>query len=72
MLLGVGDEIGRQVAAIELHALDDVQRGLCGLGLLDGDHALVADFLDRIGDQLADRGVIVSRNRGDLRLLRRS
>ena len=27
-LLGVGDEVGREVAAVELHALDDVEFGL--------------------------------------------
>jgi hypothetical protein len=26
-LLGVGDEVGRDVAAVELHALDDVELG---------------------------------------------
>ena len=26
--LGVGDEVRREVAAVELHALDDVERGL--------------------------------------------
>ena len=27
-LLGVGDEVGREVAAVELHAFDDVELGL--------------------------------------------
>ena len=54
-LLGVGDEVGREIAAVELHALDDVELGLGGLGLLDRDHALVADLLHRLGDHLADR-----------------
>ena len=27
-LLGVGDEVGREIAAVELHALDDVELGL--------------------------------------------
>src|SRR5258707_217060 len=30
-LLRIGDEIGREIAAIELHALDDVELGLGGL-----------------------------------------
>ena len=32
--LGVGDEVGRQVAAVELHALDDFERRVEALGLL--------------------------------------
>ena len=37
-----------------------------GLGLLDRDHALVADLLHRVGDHLADRLVAVGRDRADL------
>ena len=58
--LRVGDEVGRYEAAVELHALDDIQRGLRGLGLLDRNDAFAADLLDSIGDQLANRRVIVS------------
>ena len=65
-LLGVGDEIGREIAAVELHALDDVELGLEALGLLDRDDALVADLLHRVGDHLADRVVAVGRDRADL------
>ena len=53
-LLGIGDEIGREIAAVELHALDDVGLGLEALGLLDRDHAFVADLLHRLGDFFAD------------------
>ena len=60
-LLGVGDEVGREVAAVELHALDDLEFGLERLGFLDRDHALVADLLHRLGDHLADRRVAVRR-----------
>jgi hypothetical protein len=38
----VGDEIGRKVAAVELHALDDIELGLQALGFLDGDDSLLA------------------------------
>ena len=65
-LLGIGDEVGRQIAAIELHALDDVELGLGALGLLDGDHALVADLLHRLGDHLADGGIAIGGDRPDL------
>ena len=49
-LLGVGDEIGGDVAAVELHAFDDFQLGLEALGLLHRDHALIADLLHRFRD----------------------
>ena len=65
-LLSIGDEIGRQVAAIELHPFHDFELGIGGLGLLDRDHALVADLLHRVGDHLADLLVAVGRDRGDL------
>ena len=66
-LLGVGDEVGREIAAVELHALDDVELGLEALGLFDRDDALVADLLHRLGDHLADRLVAVGGDRADLR-----
>ena len=57
---------GDEVAAVELHALDDVEFGLGGLGFLDGDDTLVADLLHGVGDHLADRGFAVGRNGADL------
>ena len=68
-LLGVGDEIGRHVAAVELHALDDVEFGLHALGFLDRDDALVADLLHRLGDHLADLGLAIGGDCADLRRL---
>src|SRR5579883_3475445 len=65
-LLGVGDEVGREIAAVELHALDDLELRLEALGLLDRDHALVADLVHRLGDHLADLDLAVGRNRADL------
>ena len=53
-LVGIGDEVRRDVAAVELHALDDVELGLKALGLLDRDDALVADLLHRLGEEVAD------------------
>ena len=66
-LVGVGDEVGRQVAAIELHAFDDIEFGFGGLRLLDGDHALIADLLHRLRDHRAHGSVAIGRNRADLR-----
>jgi hypothetical protein len=65
-LVGVGDEVGGDIAAIELHALDHVEFGLQALGLFDRDHALVADFLHGIGEELADLGVTVGGDGADL------
>ena len=65
-LVRVGDEVGREVAAVELHAFDDFELGLGGLGFLDGDDALVADLLHRFGDHLADRLIAIAGNRADL------
>ena len=60
-------EIRRQVAAIELHPFDDVQRGLDGLGFFNRDDAVLADFLHGFGNDVADRGIIVGGNGRDLR-----
>ena len=69
--LGVGHEVGRQVPAVELHALDDFQRRFGGLGFLDGDDTLVADLLHRLGDIVADLLFAVGRDRADLGNFRR-
>src|SRR5258706_11265455 len=53
-LVGIGDEIGRDVAAVELHAFDDFQLGLEALGLFHRDDAFIADFRHGFGDHLAD------------------
>src|SRR6267143_303519 len=65
-LVGVGDEVGRDVSAVELHALDDVEFGLQRLGFLDRDDALVADLLHGIRKELADLGVAVGGDGADL------
>ena len=43
--LGVGDEVGRDVAAVELHSLGNLELILDGLALLDCDDTLLADLL---------------------------
>src|SRR5690606_803844 len=65
-LVRAGDEVGRQVAAVELHALDDVDGGFGGLGFFDGDDAFVADLGHGLGDQVADFSVAVGRDGADL------
>ena len=65
--LRIGNEVRRQIAAIELHAFDYVQLRFEGLRLFDGDDAILADFLHRFGNDLADGLVVVRRDRAHLR-----
>src|SRR5690606_246226 len=65
-LLGIGYEVARQVAAVELHAFNDIELGLGGLGFLDGDHTLVADLLHGLGDHVADFLLAIGGDSADL------
>src|SRR5262249_28916920 len=56
-LVGVGNEVRRDVAAVELHTFDYLEFGLERLRLFDGDHSLVANFLHGVGNKAADLGV---------------
>ena len=69
-LLGIGHEIGREIAAIELHALDDFEIGIEALGFLDRNDAFISDFLHRLGNQFTDLTVVIGRDGADLRDLR--
>ena len=64
--LGVGDEVGGEVAAVELHAFDHFERGLHRAGFLDGDDAVLADLLHGLGDDAADLLVVVGADGADL------
>ena len=55
LALRVGDEVGVDVALVEAHALGELELGAERLRLLDGDDAFLADLVDRLGDQRADR-----------------
>ena len=66
LLVLIGDEVGREEAAIELHAFDDFDRRLAAAAFVDGDDAVFADLGERVGQHVADRGVVVARDRGDL------
>src|SRR5690606_21171799 len=55
--VGVGDEVGRDVALVEAHTLGELQFEPEGVALLDGDDAFLADLVHRLGDDLADSGV---------------
>ena len=63
--LGVSDEVRREVALVELHALGEVQLERSGRGLFDRDDAVLADLVERLGDELADRAVL-GRDGGDV------
>ena len=58
----IRDEVRREVAAVELHPLHDLELGLKRLRLFDSDDAILADLLHCFRDDVADGVVIV---RGD-------
>ena len=55
--LVVRGEVRRDVALVELHALDGVDVDAEGLGLLDGDDAVLANDLHGLGNLVADVGI---------------
>src|SRR5258707_9285230 len=65
--LRIGDEVGREVAAVKLHTFDYFERRLHGFGLFHGDDAVLADLLHGFGDDAADLLVVVGGNGADLR-----
>ena len=64
--LGIGHEIGREIAAVELHTFDGVELGHHGLGLFHRDYAILADLLHGFGDDVADGLVAVGGNGANL------
>src|SRR5436305_3166 len=68
--LRVGDEVRRDVALVEAHALDELELEAEGVALLDGDDAFLADLVHGLGDRRDDRLVARgdARRRGDLLL----
>src|SRR5256714_13629169 len=60
--LWISDEVGRQVAAVKLHAFDYFQRRFHGARLFHGDHAVLADLLHGFGDDAADLLVVIGGN----------
>src|SRR5699024_6582936 len=67
LALLVVDEIRAQVAAVALHAFDDVQLVFQRLAFFDRDHAFLADLLHGLGDDVADVAVGVGGDGADLR-----
>ena len=61
--------MGRDIAAVELHALDEFEFGFERRPVLDSDHAVIADPLHGVGEAAADLPVAVGRDGADLRNL---
>src|SRR3569623_1899106 len=53
-VLLVVDEVGRQIAAVELHAFHHVDLVVEARAFFDGDDAFFADLVHGVGDDLAD------------------
>ena len=64
--LGVGGEIRGDVALIEAHALSDLEFGLHGLALFEGNHTFLANLVHGIGNHLADFFIVASGDGADL------
>ena len=62
LALGVGREIGGDVALVKAHAFDEVHVHAEGLALFNGNDAVLADLVDGVGDHLAD--LVVGRGDG--------
>ena len=57
LALRIGYEVRRLVALVELHTFDELKVHPERIGLLHGDHSVLADLVDRLGDHLADSRV---------------
>ncbi len=62
----IGDEVGRDVAAIDLHPLDDIEFGCQGFRFFNGDYPVGGDFFHRFGNHFADFFVVTGGDGGDL------
>ena len=63
---GVGDEVGAQVALVELHAFHEFHFGFEALAFFHGDDAVLAHFVHGFGNDLADLGILVGGTGADL------
>ena len=62
----IGNEMGREEAAVELHPLDHLDVSLGLATFLDGNHAVLAHLHKGVGQHLPDRRVVVAGNGGHL------
>ncbi len=65
LVIFVGDEVRRQVAAVELHAFDQLDLRGDGPSLFDGDHAVLADLHQGVSQNLPDLRIVVAGDGGD-------
>ncbi len=65
LIVFVGNEVRRQIAALELHPFDQFNLGLHLSTFFDGDHAILADLHQGVGQSLADLLVVVAGDTGD-------
>ncbi len=64
--LGISDEIRREIAAIELHALHGDQLRHHGLRFFHRDDAVLAHLLHRLGNNISDGFIAVGRDAAHL------
>ncbi len=64
--LRLSNEVGREIAPVELHAFFLLDIGFEALAFFDGNHAVFADLFHRIGQLFTDFAVAVGRDRADL------
>ena len=65
--VSIRNEIRREIAAVELHSLDNLEQRVHRLRFLDRDDAVLADLVHSFRDDRADGLVAIRRNRSDLR-----
>ncbi len=57
--LGVGNEIGADISAVELHALYNIDGGVHTFGFADSDDAIFGNLAHCVGDEAADLSIVV-------------
>ncbi len=65
-LFGIGHEVRREIPLVDLHPFDPVHCGIESLALFHGDDPILADLLHRIGDDGANRRIIIGSDGSDL------
>ena len=64
---GAIDEVGGDVALVELHTVDETHGRFGRLPFLNSDHAILAHLLQGLSEQIADRAVVVGTDSPNLR-----
>ena len=65
-VFGVGDEVGRNVAAVKLHTFNVFGFKFEAFGFFNGDDAIFANFVHHIGNQVTN-GAVLGRDGGNVR-----